>query len=535
MIFDFFHANAYAKNSGMKNKRCVVIAGVALACVMLIGGVLAVSKDKSIFGNIFGIATYKTVNTEVFTSPKNWQTCEEVPKTVTLKNESTAPIVARVKYTEQWVASDKTTQLDLVDSATNLRMAIVNRDNVDKWILNEDDGYYYYYHPLEPGETTASFLKSVTLNCDANLNGTEVNTCESVNGRTVCTTNESPYADATYTLRATLASIQENAAKDEWNYKPVSGESTLLRGSFITGRIGNAGKVIRVAELPDNFPAADNWQRNNDVNSGGVRASTESSEKPVYMWDANQYQSWGGDVDPNKYEQNTIYWYSEATKIYYNPDMSGFLTQYSGGTQLNGDGMNFYGLFDASRVVNLDRAFNGLNREDFGWISNWDVSSVESMVDSFNGAGLHNLDAFSGWRFKNLTNMSGAFAANNNMVSLSGAENWFSDGSKLTNLRSTFSFNLVLADISALSNWDVSKVTDFTSMFQGDTALKNVASLKNWNMSSATTIEAIFLGCSSIEDGNALEDWNSTLDEDSVNMTNAFNGTQTQPSWYSGN
>ena len=46
-------------------------------------------------------------------------------------------------------------------------------------------------------------------------------------------------------------------------------------------------------------------------------------------------------------------------------------------------------------------------------------------------------------------------SANNNMVSLSGAENWFSDGSKLTNLRSTFSFNLVLADISALSNWDV--------------------------------------------------------------------------------
>ena len=520
----------------MKNRKRVFIPLGALVAVLLVGGTIAASRDSSIFSNLFGIATYRTVNTEVFTSPKNWQTCEEVPKTVTLKNESAAPIVARVKYTEQWVASDKTTQLDLVDGATDLRMAIVNRDNVDKWILNEDDGYYYYYHPLEPGETTASFLKSVTLNCDVNLSGSERNTCETVNGRTICTSNESPYADATYTLRATLATIQENVAEEEWHYAPTNGEAMLLKGSYLTGRIGNAEKVVRVDELPENFPELGNWQRSNDINSGGVRASTEASEKPIYMWDADQYQNWGGDIDPNKYSQNTIYWYSEATDIYYNPDMSGFLTQYSGGTRLNdGDGMAFYDQFNASRVINLDRSFSGLNREDFDWISSWDVSSVETMAGAFNGTGLHDFEDFSSWRFKNLTDMSGAFASNAKLTTLDGAEDWFSAGTKLRNLHATFSSNAALKDIEALSSWDVSGVTDFTSMFQGDTALKNVASLKNWNMSNATTIESMFFGCTSVEDAGELETWSGTLDTDSVNMSNAFNGAQTQPSWYSGN
>ena len=521
------------KTGFMKNKRRLIISLAALGGVLLIGTVIAVSRDASIFSNIFGIATYRTVNTEVFSSPKNWKTCEEVPKTVTLKNESTEPIVARVKYTEQWVASDKTTQLDLVDSSTNLRMAIINRDNVEKWVLNEDDGYYYYYHPLQPGETTASFLKSVTLNCNANLNGEEINTCTSVNGKTVCTTNASPYADATYTLRATLASIQENVAKEEWDYEPFDGEATLLKGSYITSRIGNANRIVRVAELPDNFPGADDWRRNNDVNAAGLRASTESSEKPVYMWDANQYQSWGGEIDSNKYQQNTIYWYSEATTIYYNPDMEGFLTGNGGGKQLNDGDMSFYGLFDASRIVNLNRAFVGLDRgSDYSWISNWDVSNVETMVDAFNNSQLHDLTAFSGWRFKKLKNMSTAFASNPNLTTLNGAQNWFSEGSVLENLQSAFAMNNTLEDISALANWGVGSVTNFSTMFMNDTNIKNIASLSNWDLSSATTIQAMFSGCTAVEDGNALETWSETLNTSSVVMSGAFNGPQTHPTWY---
>ncbi len=455
----------------MKNRNRLIISLFALAFLALIGGVFAVSNDKSILQNVFGTATYRTVNTEVFTSPTNWQTCEEIPKTVTVKNESTVPVVARVKYTEQWIASDRTSELDLVDSATGLRMAVVNRDNVDKWVLNEDDGFYYYYLPLEPGETTASFLKSVTLNCNANMSGSAINTCTEINGNIVCESSANPYAEATYTLRTTISSIQNNVAKDEWDYEPTVSEATLLKGAFVTGRIGSAENIVRVSELPENFPTTDSWR---SINNGGVRASTESSEKPVYMWDAGQYESWGGEIIEGKYQEGTIYWYSEAAQIYYNPDMSGFMAQGNGAALTD---MSFYGSFDASRVLDLSGAFSGLAISDLSFLAGWNVSSVE--------------------------NLSGAFAN-----------------------------DTALADVSALSGWNVAKVADFSSLFLDDSALTSVTALKNWDMSSATTIEAMFSGCTGVTDGDELETWSNTLDTANVVMTNAFDGTLTQPSWY---
>ena len=425
----------------MKNKRCVVIAGVALACVMLIGGVLAVSHDSSIFSNIFGISSYKTVATEVFSSPSNWQTCESVPKTITVKNESSGPIVARIRYTEEWVASDRTTQLDLVDSATNLRMAIVDRDNMDKWLLN-DDGYYYYYKTVAPGETTASFMKSVTLNCDANLAGSLGNTCTQVNGRTVCTTDASAYSDATYTLRATTSTIQADAAKTEWGYESDYVEATLLSGSQICSKISDKTKIERVNTLPPDFPAA------GDSRLAWVRMSTEMSEAPVYMWSAADYVGWGGDAEAEGYAQDTIYWYTKATKIFYNPDMHKFLNSGSGGTSLGSAYTSFYSQFDSSRIMNLESSFSGLSNFDLSWLMNWDVSNVTDMSWSFRGNDYTDLSFIGGWNVSNVQDFSGAFGGNTS-----------------------------LTDVSAIKNWDVSSTANLTSMFSGSNNITNLGEL----------------------------------------------------------
>ncbi|MCQ2571364.1 MAG: BsaA family SipW-dependent biofilm matrix protein [Candidatus Saccharibacteria bacterium] len=329
----------------MESKKRLIIPVVALFSVLLIGGVFAVSTDTTIFSNIFGLGAYETISTEVFTSPSNWMTCESVPKTITLKNESNGPIAARVKYTEEWIASDKTSQLDLTDE-NGLRMAVVDYDNTNEWTL-KGDGYYYYYRFLNPGETTSSFIKSVTLNCDANLSGELENYCEEFNGRTVCTSGKNPYADATYTLRASISSVQSDSAMEAWGYTASNNEATLLRGSVLANRMNGATKFVRVNSLPADFPEEGNVLLSKDISDGGLRASTESSDKPVYMWDAAQYVAWGGNNTDGKYEAGTVYMYSEANTIFYNPDNEGYSPD---SLTLDIESLDLYQSFDASRV-----------------------------------------------------------------------------------------------------------------------------------------------------------------------------------------
>ena len=333
------------KTVSMKSKKRLIIPVIALFAVLLIGGVFAVSTDKTIFNNIFGLGTYETVSTEVFTSPSNWMTCESVPKAITLTNNSNGSIAARVKYTEEWVAEDKTSKLNLIDE-NDIRMAVVDFDNTNEWTL-KDDGYYYYYRLLEPGETTSSFIKSVTLNCDANFSGEEENQCEEVNGRTVCTSGKNPYANATYTLRATMSSVQGDSAMEAWGYSVSASEATFLRGALLANRIIGATKFVRVSSLPADFPEEGNALLSSDISEGGLRASTESSEKPIYMWDAAQYVALGGDNTDGKYETGVVYMYSEANNIYYNPDNVGYVPE---GLALDAESLELYQSFDASRV-----------------------------------------------------------------------------------------------------------------------------------------------------------------------------------------
>lgn len=509
----------------MKNKKRLVLSLLALATVAFIGGVIAYSTDRSIIENIFGLATYRTVNTETFTSPTDWSACQEIPKTVTLKNESTVPIAARVKYEESWIASNHTTELPLVNNG--VRMAVVKLHSPDKWVLNEDDGYYYYYHLLEPGEVTDSFLESVTLDCGANLGTDGFNQCTTANGQTVCTTPDNDYAGAIYTLRAVLDSLQGNVAEEEWDYhETLTAEATLLAGASLANRVGLNTQVIKAGELPENFP--EGYQRDASVDAGGLRISTESSEKPVYTWTADEYRSWGGEINNDKYQDNTLYYYTEASKLYYNPNMQGFLS-YSG-AQLND--MSFYNTIDASKITDLSMAFQNMNRSDFSFLSSWDVSNVENMYRAFVGSGLHDLTDLLGWRLKSVKNMNSAFSGMGDLETLNGAQNWFSDGSVAENLGVLFAFDSSLADISAISGWNVATVKDFNSMFQNDAEIINVAPLGAWRMVSATTIMSMFNGCTKIEDAASLEDWASYLPA-GVDKSSAFTNVPTPyPSWY---
>ena len=104
--------------------------------------------SSNLFENIFNTGTYRVVTTEVFESPTNWATGEEMQKTITTTNEGTIPAAVRVSYTEQWLDENDN---DITSQITN-GTANINLDNTSDWV--QEGNYYYYKYILDSGDTT---------------------------------------------------------------------------------------------------------------------------------------------------------------------------------------------------------------------------------------------------------------------------------------------------------------------------------------------------------------------------------------------
>ncbi|MBR3322556.1 hypothetical protein IKG13_00625 [Candidatus Saccharibacteria bacterium] len=187
----------------LKNKRVLAIAIPAIALIV-IGGTIAVNRNRISFANDFKLAGYETLFTETFDAPQNWKTCETIDKTITATNDtdSSGPVSIRIKLEEQWLAADGTTELPLVSAASGLTMAQINFTQNSGW--TKDGAYYYYDTDLAKGATTSSLITGVTLNCNANLSVTEPG-------------SDGVYADGTYHLKITAQAIDADS-KDEWRY-----------------------------------------------------------------------------------------------------------------------------------------------------------------------------------------------------------------------------------------------------------------------------------------------------------------------------
>ena len=193
----------------MKDKKSLV-AAVALLFVLLVGVTIAYFQSSASFDNIFNTGTYKVVSTEVFESPNNWKPGEEIPKTITTKNEGTIDAAVRVSYTEKW--EDKS-GVDITSSIP-ANAVLINLDNTNEWI--KDGNYYYYKYILEPNKTTSSFIKSVTLNPQLG-SGDDVECTRSADGKSVtCEATDSLYG-AKYTLTLTKETVQYDKYKEIWN------------------------------------------------------------------------------------------------------------------------------------------------------------------------------------------------------------------------------------------------------------------------------------------------------------------------------
>ena len=151
----------------MKNKK-TLIAILAFALIIGIGGTIAYFRFTESFDNKFQLATEVVEFKETFKSPDNWTPCTETPKILELENTSTFAIKARVKYEEYWdkLGDDGRPTGERLPVQISGEDAAIKNINTTDWILNAD-GWYYYNAEIASGGKSTKFIDKVTFNCDA--------------------------------------------------------------------------------------------------------------------------------------------------------------------------------------------------------------------------------------------------------------------------------------------------------------------------------------------------------------------------------
>ena len=191
------------KMKKLQNKKPLIAAIVGIVAVAIVGATLAFQGDITRFFNSATLGTSGATFTEQFVSPTNWKPCDTQPKTVTATNTGTKPINVRVTYEDYWI-NQNGSSLPLVHGG--IQVAVINFANQSDWELNQDDGWYYYKNPLQPGQTTSSFMASATFNCAYNIGSNELNVCDN-NGN--CTTPANAYGNANYHINVTIQTTQD--------------------------------------------------------------------------------------------------------------------------------------------------------------------------------------------------------------------------------------------------------------------------------------------------------------------------------------
>ena len=284
---------------------------ILMALVLLaIGGTIAYNSNVAIFNNEFKLKYGQTSSTEEFTSPQNWKTCDETPKTVVTTNEGNFNIRVRLSYDEYW--RDRNDQNYLPLTRNGVRLTTINFQNENDW-EDGNDGWMYWKGVLAPGESTRSLFRSVTYNCD---NGAPVNNiCHSTPTGTVCEKPEDEYEEASYHVFVTVQTTDEDIPFPEDEYfnvtiNPNGGEfngssdthtdrvksgtridlSNIARQDFEFrdwSKNGVAGFTDRIIEITEDTTLLANWLSNIfhtvtvNPNGGTYDGKTETSSYEV--------------------------------------------------------------------------------------------------------------------------------------------------------------------------------------------------------------------------------------------------------------
>ena len=149
-------------------------------------------------------------------------------KTIVVENTGQVDEAVRISFTENWITHNngtlngwihpdgtKSTHTTETELSTDESVAIINLANTSDWTKVGD--YYYYNYKIAPGESTTSFLESVSFNSKTKLDDTCVTTIDGSTRTVTCNSSGSDYDNATYTLTFTIETVQYNKYADAWN------------------------------------------------------------------------------------------------------------------------------------------------------------------------------------------------------------------------------------------------------------------------------------------------------------------------------
>ena len=248
----------------MKNKKTIIVLLLA-AIIGIVGLTIAYFANSTSINNLFSSKEYGNTYTESFVSPDNWLPGDTTEKNVVATNSGQIDQAVRIKVEDIWTTdnngtlngwihsdgtkSNHTTEQEL---ETDERVAILNLANTSDWTKVGD--YYYYNYKLAPGESTSSFLESVTFNPKTKLDDTCSSSISSGTRTITCNSSGSDYDDATYTLTLTIETVQYNKYATAW-------------GTGNTVTILDERPVPGAQYLIDNATNSVNAEYNNDTKS----------------------------------------------------------------------------------------------------------------------------------------------------------------------------------------------------------------------------------------------------------------------------
>ena len=232
---------------------------------------------------------------------------------------------------------------------------------------------------------------------------------------------------------------------------------------------------------------------------------------PIYMWFEESGEEeirsvYGhknlteenGDLR-RKVKTGTIYWWSESSKVYLNPDCSNMFCR-----------LPYLADISGLRELKTDN-----------------VTNMSSMFDNFNNQSLTNVDALSNWNTSNVTNMSRMFTTCSVLANIDGLANW--DTSKVTDMSWMFGNGdggaMEISDLTPIEKWNVGNVIDMSYMFS-NCKIDNLNPIDNWDVGSVTSMQSMFWNCTNLTNASEINNWNITK---VTNFGLMFSGCPTHP------
>jgi len=538
------------KFKNLKSKKSLLGLGVFLS--FFVGMTIAYFSSSDTMTNLFHTERYDSKTTETFVSPSDWKPGDTTAKTIKVKNTGNVCENVRIWVEEEWESENGDT---LPNTQNGNSMGIINTTNIQDWV--QDGNYYYYNKDLLEGQTTSSFLKSVTFN---KLAMSDVTCSEQQDGSRLCESSGDGYDGATYTLTLHVETIQCSLSEKIWGVDVTDLENdysiaTFDTGQSVNGKLKKIAAGVTTASYSTSNTAVTAFKRASALPSGFTPAtantiSSGASEEPIYAWIDN----------------NIIYFYSEAEVIKLNATSSYFfynwralnditdfedidtssVTTFSnmfyycqGLTSLtplaNWDvskATTFYYMFyycnnnnftsleplstwqigkslASSGTVNLSYMFYYCNKiTSLEPLADWDTSKVTNMSSMFRAWTITSLTPLEDWVTSKVTNFSFMFYGCSNITTLAPISDWTFLTTSSVNMSYMFYGCSGITSLSDLSGWNTGKVTNMSYMFRGCTGLTNLTGLGSWNTGAVTQMQYMFYGCTGLSDASAINDWN---------------------------